>query len=45
LRERANALYCWDRVGEQMVAVYHALIEGEPLPHVMVGRSASVHQG
>ena len=36
LRERAETLFSWDRVGEQMVAVYRALIEGEPLPRVMV---------
>jgi glycosyltransferase involved in cell wall biosynthesis len=45
LRERAEALYSWDRAGEQMVAVYHALIEGGPLPHLMVERPASVQQG
>ncbi len=42
LRERAEALFSWDRVGEQMVAVYRALIEGEPLPRIVVERPASV---
>jgi glycosyltransferase involved in cell wall biosynthesis len=32
LRERAETLFSWDRVGEQIEAVYEALIEGEPLP-------------
>jgi glycosyltransferase involved in cell wall biosynthesis len=45
LRERAEALFSWERVGEQMVAVYGALIEGEPLPHTMVERPASVQHG
>jgi glycosyltransferase involved in cell wall biosynthesis len=45
LRERAEILFSWDRVGEQIVAVYRALIEGEPLPHVMVKRPASVQHG
>jgi glycosyltransferase involved in cell wall biosynthesis len=44
LRERVKTHFSWERVGEQMVAVYHALIEGEPLPHVMVERPASVRQ-
>jgi glycosyltransferase involved in cell wall biosynthesis len=44
LRERAEALFSWDRVGEQMVAVYGALIEGEPLPHTVVERPASAQQ-
>jgi glycosyltransferase involved in cell wall biosynthesis len=45
LRERATALFSWERVGEQMVAVYQALIEGEPLPRRVVGRSASIQHG
>jgi glycosyltransferase involved in cell wall biosynthesis len=45
LRERAQALFSWERVGEQMVAVYQALIEGEPLPQRVVGRSASIQHG
>jgi glycosyltransferase involved in cell wall biosynthesis len=45
LRERAEALFSWDRVGEQMVAVYGALIEGEPLPHAVVERPASIQHG
>jgi glycosyltransferase involved in cell wall biosynthesis len=45
LRERVKAHFSWERVGEQMAAVYHALVEGEPLPHVMVERPASVQQG
>ncbi|NIN05424.1 MAG: glycosyltransferase, partial [Armatimonadetes bacterium] len=45
LRGRARALFSWDRVGEQLVAVYRALIEGEPLPHIVVERPASVQHG
>jgi len=45
LRRRAQALFSWDRVGEQLVAVYRALIAGEPLPRVMVKRPASVQHG
>jgi glycosyltransferase involved in cell wall biosynthesis len=45
LRERAEALFSWERVGEQMLAVYGALIEGEPLPRAVVERPASVQQG
>jgi glycosyltransferase involved in cell wall biosynthesis len=45
LRERAETLFSWDWVGEQMVAVYRALIEGGPLPHAMVERPASVQHG
>ena len=45
LRERVKAHFSWEWVGEQMVAVYHALVEGEPLPHVMVERPASAQQG
>jgi glycosyltransferase involved in cell wall biosynthesis len=45
LRERAEVLFSWDRVGEQMVAVYGALIEGEPLPHAVVERPASIQHG
>jgi glycosyltransferase involved in cell wall biosynthesis len=45
LRERAEALFSWERVGEQMEAVYGALIEGEPLPHTVVERPASVQHG
>jgi glycosyltransferase involved in cell wall biosynthesis len=46
LRERAETLFSWDRVGEQMVAVYRALIEGEPLPRISVEqRSATVRHG
>lgn len=45
LRERVKALFSWERVGEQMVAVYRALIEGEPLPRVRVERSASIQHG
>jgi glycosyltransferase involved in cell wall biosynthesis len=45
LRARVSALFSWERVGEQMVAVYQALIEGEPLPQVQVKRPASVRHG
>jgi glycosyltransferase involved in cell wall biosynthesis len=45
LRERVKALFSWERVGEQMEAVYRALIEGEPLPRVRVERPASAQQG
>jgi glycosyltransferase involved in cell wall biosynthesis len=45
LRERVKAHFSWERVGEQMTAVYHALVEGGPLPHVTVERPASVQQG
>jgi glycosyltransferase involved in cell wall biosynthesis len=45
LRERAKALFSWDRVGEQIVAVYQALIHGEPLPRALIERSASAQQG
>jgi len=45
LRGRAQALFSWDRVGEQLVAVYWALIEGEPLPRIAVERPASVQHG
>jgi glycosyltransferase involved in cell wall biosynthesis len=46
LRERAQSLFSWERTGEQMVAVYRALIEGEPLPRVMVERpSATARHG
>ena len=45
LRERAKALFSWERVGEQIVAVYRALIEGEPLPRVRIERSASIQRG
>jgi glycosyltransferase involved in cell wall biosynthesis len=45
LRERAKALFSWERAGEQMVAVYRALIEGEPLPRLQVGRSATPQHG
>lgn len=45
LRERAESRFSWERVGKQLVAVYQALIEGEPLPHVMVERPASVRHG
>jgi len=42
LRGRAQTLFSWDRVGEQLTAVYRALAEGEPLPQVIVERPASV---
>jgi glycosyltransferase involved in cell wall biosynthesis len=42
LRERVSSLFSWERVGEQMVAVYQALIEDEPLPRIRVERSAWV---
>jgi glycosyltransferase involved in cell wall biosynthesis len=45
LRERVMTLFSWERVGEQMVAVYQALIDGDPLPRVWVERSASVQHG
>jgi glycosyltransferase involved in cell wall biosynthesis len=45
LRARVSALFSWERVGEQMVAVYQALIEVEPLPQVQVKRPASVRHG
>jgi glycosyltransferase involved in cell wall biosynthesis len=45
LRERAKALFSWERVGEQMEAVYQALIEGEPLPRLRVERSTSIQRG
>ena len=45
LRERAKALFSWERAGEQMEAVYQALIEGEPLPRLRVERPASAQQG
>jgi glycosyltransferase involved in cell wall biosynthesis len=45
LRERVKALYSWEKVGEQMVAVYQALVEGEPLPRGLVERSASIQHG
>ena len=45
LRERVKALFSWERVGEQMVAVYQALAQGEPLPRLVVGRSAPASQG
>lgn len=45
LRERVKALFSWEKVGEQMVAVYQALIEGEPLPRGLVERSASIQHG
>jgi len=45
LRERARLLFSWERVGEQIVAVYRALVEGEPLPRAQVGRSVSTQQG
>jgi glycosyltransferase involved in cell wall biosynthesis len=32
LRQRALHLYSWDRAGEQIEAVYRALLAGEPLP-------------
>jgi len=40
-RERAQALFSWERVGEQLVAVYRALIEGKPLPRLMVERPSA----
>ncbi len=45
LRERVKVLFAWEKVGEQMVAVYQALIEGEPLPRGLVERSASIQHG
>jgi glycosyltransferase involved in cell wall biosynthesis len=42
LRERVSSLFSWERVGEQMVAVYHALVEDEPLPRIRAERSAWV---
>jgi len=46
LRERAQALFSWEQVGEHLVAVYRALIEGKPLPRLMVERpSATVRHG
>ena len=45
LRERARLLFSWERAGEQIVAVYRALVEGEPLPRAQVGRSVSTQQG
>lgn len=45
LRERARLLFSWERVGEQIVAVYRALVEGEPLPRTQVERSVSIQQG
>ncbi len=45
LRERAKTLFSWERVGEQMVAVYQALVEGEPLPRLLTERSATVQHG
>ena len=45
LRERAQTLFSWERVGEQIVAVYQALVNGEPLPQVLVKQPASVQQG
>jgi glycosyltransferase involved in cell wall biosynthesis len=41
LRERAQALFSWERVGEQLVAVYRALVEGKPLPRLMVERPSA----
>jgi len=32
LRQRALRLFSWDRAGEQIEAVYRALLAGEPLP-------------
>jgi glycosyltransferase involved in cell wall biosynthesis len=43
-RERAIARFSWERVGEQIVAVYQALIEGEPLPRVLVERPSATAQ-
>jgi glycosyltransferase involved in cell wall biosynthesis len=45
LCERARLLFSWERVGEQIVAVYRALVEGEPLPRAQLGRSVSTQQG
>jgi glycosyltransferase involved in cell wall biosynthesis len=45
LRERTKALFSWERVGEQMEAVYQALIEGEPLPRLRAERSTSIQRG
>jgi glycosyltransferase involved in cell wall biosynthesis len=45
LRSRVMTLFSWERVGEQMVAVYRALIDGEPLPREGIERSASVQHG
>jgi glycosyltransferase involved in cell wall biosynthesis len=45
LRERSKVLFSWERVGEQIAAVYQALVEGEPLPHTQVGRPVSAQQG
>lgn len=45
LRDRAQALFSWERVGEQIVAVYQALVEGKPLPRVLVERPASARHG
>ncbi|GAB4547963.1 MAG: glycosyltransferase family 4 protein [Anaerolineae bacterium] len=41
LRERAQTFFSWERTGEQIVAVYRALVEGEPLPGVPVAERAS----
>jgi glycosyltransferase involved in cell wall biosynthesis len=45
LRERVKALFSWERVGEQMVAVYQALVQGKPLPRRVAERSASAQRG
>jgi glycosyltransferase involved in cell wall biosynthesis len=45
LCERARLLFSWERVGEQIVAVYRALVEGKPLPRAQLGRSVSTQQG
>jgi glycosyltransferase involved in cell wall biosynthesis len=45
LRERAEVNFSWDRVGEQLAAVYRALIRGETLPRAIVERPASVQHG
>jgi glycosyltransferase involved in cell wall biosynthesis len=41
LRERAATLFSWGRVGEQLTAIYQALVEGQPLPYPRARQSVS----
>jgi glycosyltransferase involved in cell wall biosynthesis len=41
LRERASTLFAWGRVGEQLTAIYQALVEGRPLPYPRARQSIS----
>lgn len=44
LRERARTLFSWNRVGEQLLAVYRALVEGKPLPYARARPPVSVRR-